>query len=91
MHGDAGRPDRRVDTYKIADNDFMASGGDGYPNFFSRSQYATQDIMDQVLADYVTAKSPLNPIVLGPANGRINCADPNGSCHRLPGRSSTSP
>ena len=35
--------------------------------------------MDQVLADYVTAKSPLSPFVLGPANGRINCADTNGA------------
>ena len=64
-------------TYKIAENDFMASGGDGYPNFISR--VATQDIMDQVLADYVTANSPLNPFVLGPANGRINCANSNGT------------
>ncbi len=23
-------------TYTIAENDFMATGGDGYPNFFSR-------------------------------------------------------
>ena len=48
-------------TYKIAENDFMATGGDGYPNFVSRA--TTQDIMDQVLADYVTANSPLNPVV----------------------------
>jgi hypothetical protein len=29
--------------------------------------------MDQVLADYVTANSPISPKVLGPTNGRINC------------------
>jgi len=58
-------------TYKIAENDFMASGGDGYPNFFARA--ATQNIMDQVLADYVTANSPLNPVI----QGRIHCFDPN--------------
>ncbi len=51
----------------------MATGGDGYPNFASRM--TSQDIMDQVLADYVTAKSPLTPVVLGGANGRINCTD----------------
>ncbi|MGE5138146.1 MAG: 5'-nucleotidase C-terminal domain-containing protein, partial [Rudaea sp.] len=44
-------------SYKIAENDFMASGGDGYPVFSSR--VTTQDIMDQVAADYITANSPL--------------------------------
>jgi 2',3'-cyclic-nucleotide 2'-phosphodiesterase (5'-nucleotidase family) len=64
-------------TYKIAENDFMASGGDGYPAFTSRM--TTQDIMDQVTADYITASSPLNPFVLAAPNGRINCADSNGT------------
>ena len=57
-------------TYKIAENDFMASGGDGYPVFFSRA--TTQELMDQTLADYVTANSPINPSI----QGRIKCADP---------------
>jgi hypothetical protein len=57
-------------TYKIAENDFMASGGDFYPNFFSRA--ASQDIMDQVLADHVTANTPLSPAI----QGRIKCFDP---------------
>jgi 2',3'-cyclic-nucleotide 2'-phosphodiesterase (5'-nucleotidase family)/predicted AlkP superfamily phosphohydrolase/phosphomutase len=54
-------------TYKIAENDFMASGGDGYPVFSSR--ITTQDIMDQVTADYITASSPLAPAI----QGRIVC------------------
>jgi 2',3'-cyclic-nucleotide 2'-phosphodiesterase (5'-nucleotidase family) len=58
-------------TYKIAENDFMASGGDGYPNFVSRA--TTQDVMDQTLADYVTANSPISPTI----QGRIKCTDPN--------------
>jgi 2',3'-cyclic-nucleotide 2'-phosphodiesterase (5'-nucleotidase family)/predicted AlkP superfamily phosphohydrolase/phosphomutase len=66
-------------SYKIAINDFMAAGGDGYPAVTSKPGYATQDIMDQVLADYITAKSPLSPFVLGSGNGRINCVDTNGS------------
>ena len=41
----------------------MATGGDGYPNFASRM--TTQDIMEQVAADYVTANSPLSPAVQG--------------------------
>jgi 2',3'-cyclic-nucleotide 2'-phosphodiesterase (5'-nucleotidase family)/predicted AlkP superfamily phosphohydrolase/phosphomutase len=63
--------------YKIAENDFMAGGGDGYPNFASRM--TTQDIMEQVQADYVTAHSPLTPTVKAAPNGRINCTDSNGA------------
>src|SRR6185369_13811429 len=54
-------------TYTILENDFMANGGDGYPNFASRM--ATLNIMDQVVADYITAASPLNPTL----QGRITC------------------
>jgi 2',3'-cyclic-nucleotide 2'-phosphodiesterase (5'-nucleotidase family) len=64
-------------TYKIAENDFMVTGGDGYPNFSSRA--TSQEIMDQVLADYVTANSPLSPFVKAAPNGRINCTDSNGA------------
>lgn len=58
-------------TYMIAENDFMSTGGDGYPNFFSRA--TTQNIMDQVLADYITANTPISPSI----QGRIKCVDPN--------------
>ncbi|HEY7198112.1 MAG TPA: 5'-nucleotidase C-terminal domain-containing protein [Gaiellaceae bacterium] len=54
-------------TYSILENDFMANGGDGYPNFASRM--ATLDIMDQVAADYITANSPISPAI----QGRITC------------------
>ncbi|HLB45730.1 MAG TPA: 5'-nucleotidase C-terminal domain-containing protein [Anaerolineales bacterium] len=54
-------------TYSIAENDFMAQGGDGYPNFFSR--ITTRGIMDQVVADYIAAHSPISSSV----QGRINC------------------
>jgi 2',3'-cyclic-nucleotide 2'-phosphodiesterase (5'-nucleotidase family) len=54
-------------TYTVAENDFMANGGDGYPNFASRM--VTRNIMDQVLADYVTANSPISPAI----QGRIVC------------------
>jgi len=64
-------------SYKIAENDFMVSGGDAYPNFSSRA--TTQDIMDQVLADYIAANSPISPFVKAFPNGRINCADSNGA------------
>ena len=55
------------DTYTIAINDFMANGGDGYPVLISRA--TTRDIMDQVLADFITASSPISPSI----QGRIVC------------------
>ena len=60
-------------TYTIAENDFMATGGDGYPNVYSRG--TTQNIMDQVLADYIAANSPVSPAI----QGRIVCTDANGA------------
>jgi hypothetical protein len=49
----------------------MADGGDGYPVF--RPRMTTRDIMDQALANYVTAASPLS----APLQNRIVCADSN--------------
>ncbi len=54
-------------TYTIAENDFMATGGDGYLNVYARG--TTQNIMDQVLADYITANTPISPLI----QGRIVC------------------
>ncbi len=58
-------------TYSLAENDFMADGGDGYPIF--RPRMTTREIMDEALADYVSANSP----VPGALQGRITCADSN--------------
>jgi 2',3'-cyclic-nucleotide 2'-phosphodiesterase (5'-nucleotidase family) len=60
-------------TYHLAVNDFMAAGGDGYPNVGSRAE--SQGIMDQVTADYVAANTPLSPAI----QGRIVCQDSNGA------------
>lgn len=54
-------------SYTIASNDFMANGGDGYPNVIGRS--VTRELLDQVLADHVVAASPLAPSI----QGRIVC------------------
>ena len=54
-------------TYKIAENDFMATGGDGYPYVNNRG--TTQEMMDQVLADHITANTPISPRI----QGRIVC------------------
>jgi 2',3'-cyclic-nucleotide 2'-phosphodiesterase (5'-nucleotidase family) len=54
-------------SYTIAENDFMVTGGDGYPNFNSRA--TTRDIMDQVAADYIAASTPISPSI----QGRVVC------------------
>jgi 2',3'-cyclic-nucleotide 2'-phosphodiesterase (5'-nucleotidase family)/predicted AlkP superfamily phosphohydrolase/phosphomutase len=56
-------------TYWVAMNDFMATGGDGYPNFYTSGRMITLDYMDEVLADYITAKTPVSPTI----QGRIAC------------------
>jgi 2',3'-cyclic-nucleotide 2'-phosphodiesterase (5'-nucleotidase family)/predicted AlkP superfamily phosphohydrolase/phosphomutase len=66
-------------AYKIAENDFMTGGGDGYPTFTSRA--TTQDIMDQVTADYIVASTQISPSI----QGRIKCFDANpGSANDCP-------
>jgi 2',3'-cyclic-nucleotide 2'-phosphodiesterase (5'-nucleotidase family) len=54
-------------TYSLAINDFMASGGDGYPNVFSR--IVTRNVMDQDVEAYIMANSPISPSI----QGRIVC------------------
>jgi 2',3'-cyclic-nucleotide 2'-phosphodiesterase (5'-nucleotidase family)/predicted AlkP superfamily phosphohydrolase/phosphomutase len=54
-------------TYSVAVNDFMAMGGDGYPNLIGR--ITVQDLMDQVLADHIEAAGTISPSI----QGRIVC------------------
>ena len=56
-------------THTLAINDFMSTGGDGYPNVASR--VTSRDIMDQAVADWIGANSPLTPAL----QGRIVCTD----------------
>jgi 2',3'-cyclic-nucleotide 2'-phosphodiesterase (5'-nucleotidase family) len=58
-------------VYSLATNDFMATGGDGYPVIYPIA--VTQGIMDQVLADYIAANTPLTPTI----QGRIVCTTSN--------------
>lgn len=55
-------------SYTLAENDFMASGGDGYPDFSARA--VNQDLMDKVVADYIAANTPISPAI----QGRIGCS-----------------
>jgi len=65
-------------TYVIAENDFMATGGDGYPNVYARG--TLQDYMDEILADYITANTPIVPAI----QGRIVCTTSGGTSCPVP-------
>ena len=54
-------------SYTLAINDFMAAGGDGYPVVTDR--IVTRNFMDQDIANYITANSPISPTI----QGRIGC------------------
>jgi 2',3'-cyclic-nucleotide 2'-phosphodiesterase (5'-nucleotidase family) len=70
-------------SYTLATNDFVSLGGDGYPNIYYKA--TTWDLMDETLADYITATTPVNPFVNAFPDGRINCFDPNpGSGNNCP-------
>jgi 2',3'-cyclic-nucleotide 2'-phosphodiesterase (5'-nucleotidase family) len=56
-------------TYSVAMNDFMATGGDGYPKFATPRIISDGTTLEQTLADYVTANSPLSPAI----QGRVTC------------------
>ncbi len=69
------------DHYTLTINDFMMTGGDGYPNV--RTTAATQDILDQDLADYIATLpgNQLTPVI----QHRVSCFDPNpGAGAQLP-------
>ena len=55
-------------TYTLAINDFMAAGGDGYPVVSDR--IVTRNFMDQDVADYIAANSPISPVI----QVRIDCS-----------------
>ena len=54
-------------SYVIAENDFMLTGGDGYPDFQGRE--TVQGNLDQVVSDWLIAVSPIAPTI----QGRISC------------------
>lgn len=60
-------------TYTVVSNDFMRQGGDGYTMFEENAvnPYDFGRPLDQVVADYITANSPVNPEI----EGRITRVD----------------
>jgi 2',3'-cyclic-nucleotide 2'-phosphodiesterase (5'-nucleotidase family) len=55
-----------TDSIRIVTNDFMHTGGDGYTVFANGTNVANPgDDLLQVAIDYVTANSPVAPVVDG--------------------------
>ncbi len=54
-------------SYVLAQNDFMASGGDGYLDLSTRM--VTQELMDAVVTQYIGDQGLITPTL----QGRINC------------------
>jgi 2',3'-cyclic-nucleotide 2'-phosphodiesterase (5'-nucleotidase family) len=59
-------PITATDTVRLVTNDFMFGGGDGYTIFASGTDVAQPgDDLMQVTIDYITANSPVDPLVEG--------------------------
>jgi 2',3'-cyclic-nucleotide 2'-phosphodiesterase (5'-nucleotidase family) len=57
------------DSYRIVTNDFMAFGGDGYPNLVAQLNTPSIMTMDERLIAYLEANPAVNPSI----QGRIKC------------------
>lgn len=55
-------------TYRIAMNNFMASGGDGYPNFKKHPSYVDTGFLDADVLKEIFAKGPVNAASYDPQN-----------------------
>lgn len=57
--------------YKVVTNDFMRRGGDGYTMFrdYAVDPYDFGPLLDEALADYFRANSPVTPVIEGRITG----------------------
>jgi 5'-nucleotidase/UDP-sugar diphosphatase len=63
-----GSPLDPAKTYKLAINNFQASGGDGYPKFTSHPSFVNTGFVDaDILRTFIAANSPLNVAKFDPA------------------------
>lgn len=51
--------------YSVAMPDFMNAGGDGYTMFVDGQPYATRNLLAAAFNEYITANSPVTPVVEG--------------------------
>jgi 5'-nucleotidase/UDP-sugar diphosphatase len=64
-----GKPIDPAATYRIAINNFVASGGDGYPKVTAHPSYRDTGFVDaDVLRAYIAANSPLKAADYAPGD-----------------------
>jgi 2',3'-cyclic-nucleotide 2'-phosphodiesterase (5'-nucleotidase family) len=56
-------------TWSVAMNDFMSTGGEGFVKFATERVNSDGTTLEQTLADYIGANSPIAPVI----QGRIAC------------------
>jgi 2',3'-cyclic-nucleotide 2'-phosphodiesterase (5'-nucleotidase family) len=54
-----------TDTVRIVTNDFMFTGGDGYTAFANGTDVVQRDVILDIAIEYITAHSPVAPVVEG--------------------------
>ena len=69
-----GAPIDLTKTYKLATNDFMAVGGDGYTMFEGKTQLSLHGMMVDILANYITELSVDGPFEYT-TDGRITVVE----------------
>jgi len=70
----AGVPIDPAKTYKLATNDFMAVGGDGYTMFAGKTQVSLHGSLADILADYINSLTAANGAVTYVKDNRITVA-----------------
>ncbi len=70
-NGTAWEPLETAKMYKVVTNDFMRRGGDNYLMFrdFAVNPYDFGPALDEALADYFRANSPVTPVIEGRITG----------------------
>ena len=70
-----GAPLDAAKTYQMVINNFMAVGGDGYPNVTGHASYVNTGFMDaEVLRDFIATNSPVQTARFAPGNHVIYTA-----------------
>lgn len=64
-----GKPLDMAESYRMAINNFVAAGGDGYPKLTAHPSYVDTGFVDaDVLRAFITARSPLNAASFEPGD-----------------------
>ena len=67
-----GAPLDLLKTYRMAVNNFIAAGGDGYPKLTTHPGYVDTGFVDaDVLREFITARSPLKAADYAPADSVV--------------------